>query len=344
MKRLYIDNSLLSDLCKDSQGTLWNGFLDITNECYLDIEDRKISLQNDWGLFLEFIGLGNVLRKLCFDFDSETMKTLTSFLESTPAWNINQLNKLLDDIFTKCLSECHSLVSIQPSNLISKYNEQCKYYRGAGSGILLPIIADRYAKCLTSDPQDSLSTLTKYLAWHRQCAYYNSAFNQLITKGKEPRVWDLFQQLMATFYWIASDHKIQLPWFRLINTTYLLTTSYDKNDCNSEQRKWFEKYTHQHKLKGNEDLADCSYIDAATIGKIDIVDEEIIQNPVVVFTKDNPDQVRSRLQISRNFLEKLQTEVEGWSITPSYGGEVICVKRTNGSVSLVEKIKHCVSL
>lgn len=54
MKRIFIDNILARKLCKNSK--FYNEFLDISEEC----ENRRKIVQHDWGVFLEFIGLGNI--------------------------------------------------------------------------------------------------------------------------------------------------------------------------------------------------------------------------------------------------------------------------------------------
>lgn len=221
---------------------------------------------------------------------------------------------------------------------MQKYNEQVFYIKTKNPSIhtevqiniLRSVLTNYYVKNLYNNPESSKDSLVLYLAWNRLCSYLKSSLNQ-IKKEKGKNLHEIFQQLLSYYHFLTFDDKLQLPLFRLIECIFALPEMHSLKTPLSN-----------YKLKTHEDLADCSYIDAATIGHIDFLHGQLVQYPVTVFTMDKPTQVLNRLQISRRLLEQLQSEVVGWNLLPSYGGEVICITKINNTLKLRERIGHCI--
>lgn len=339
VKRIFFDTGLLSAFCTDRSGIYYNSFLDISTKCGLSIENRRVTVENNWFLFLEFIGLGRVMDKASLCFDKPIEKQILYYFDSPMPTKVEQINKIIETAYEDCISSIQKIEALDPSNLVSLFDQKNKRCSSNVSKNIIPLIAGRYEKNLKFNPHNAHLQICCNLAWEILLKRFLSLVSQSSIKKYPERILKLFQPLISIWHRICLDFGTQPSFFRLVETSYLATVSKQANMCTDTHLK-LKTYKQKYQTRSKSDLADCSYLDFGMIGHLSQSCGEILQFPVTVFTCDKPCQVSHRLSLFQYMLEKLQEEVEGWSIFPQYGCNVFCLELYDGYLKFVDSVSH----
>lgn len=344
VERISIDNGLLYLLCKDTQGDLWDSFLDIATSNNLDLEDRRTFFVTDETLFLEFIGHGRILKKIPSEIRSEIKSSLSNLFKSEELVDIEKINKVLNSMFNLCFDSCKNLPETNPSDLLDKYKNHISHLKGKGAGFIDKIFTNSQLRALKENPQAMHLSICSNLAWHLLIATLESTFNEVSTSKHSNLTFRFFEPLINIIHHLVFDHGIQPNLFRLVETTYLSTIRHQEKKPSQAESEWIQTYRKKYKTRTKGDLNDCSYLDRDLLGYIEITDGELRQLPLTIFTMDAPNSVFNRLQLFRNMLEKLKTEVDDWRLSISYSCKVICIEQVSGRFMYKDTIEHAIQL
>lgn len=152
-KRIFIDTGLLSLICGDDSGKIYNNFLDITNSCGFQIENRKITLTSDWSLFLEFIGLGRIMEKLSPQFDKSVEDELLLYFESDYQMTAEELNMIIESAYADCLIACGQLNELKHDKIENLYETKKAFNNNYASKFIIPTISDSYMSSIRKYPK-----------------------------------------------------------------------------------------------------------------------------------------------------------------------------------------------
>lgn len=344
VERIFIDNGLLALLCNDTLGSLWDSFLEVAASKGIILEDRRVCVESDPLLFLEFIGHGRILDKIPSTLFIAIKELGQSLFDSTELVGVSEINQILDKMFGQCLAVCQSLSELTPSALITKHQMHKKCLKGKGSALLEPLISSSYLQNLQNNPDSTYLDICRNLAWQVLMINLRSSFDQISTKQHPSLALKLFEPLMASAHHLISLKGIQPNIFRLAESMYLCSIQQQKARMSQDAIEWVKTYQSTYKTCRKGDLCDCIYLDKAMIGHLDFLSDGFKQFPVTVFTCDNPEQVLKRLSLFRNVLEKLKSEVLDWELNPQYCSKVVCIK-VNMHCSLIDIVEHaCPSL
>lgn len=339
VNRIFIDNGLLSTLCKDTKGDLWNSFLDTMNSRGISLEDRRNCFATDIFLFLEFIGLGKILEKTSSTLLPIIKTSIIDLFRQTKAAEITDINKALDNAFAQCFSACRALPEIDPHALLAQYKDHLSHFSSEGAKFLDRIISDSYLKNLHNHPQDMHDSINHHLAWQLLITILRAIFNEVSIKSQPDLVLRLFEPMMASIHHVVLSYGIQLNFFRLAEAMYLSTIrQYEKKLIQSDVA-WLQEYRQKYQTRKKGDLADCIYLDRAILGNIEVENGELRQSPTIVLTMDDLTVVFNRLKLFRNVLEKLQSEVKDWRLIPLYSCKVICLDQ---NLVYKETVEHAI--
>lgn len=340
-KRIFIDSGLLNYICKDTEGSLWDSFLDVAAASGNILDDRRACVQTDPLLFLEFIGHGRIIEQVPQELSSHIKELGQSLFDSKEDVCETDIYQTLDKMYSKSLNVCQSLQVLKPASLLEKYSEQGKFIKGKGGVLLKPLICGSYLDSLQNDPDLTCLSICQELAWQLLMINLRSAFNKISSKSNPALVLKLFEPLMASVHHLITSKTIQPNIFRLVESMYLSSIKTQKARMSQEEWSWIQDYENKYKTCAKGDLCDSVYLDKAMVGHLDFGNERI-QLPVTVFTCDESKQVYNRLKIFRNILEKFKSEVEGWELIPQYSCKVVCVK-VKTQCSLGEIVQHACS-
>lgn len=342
-KRIFIDTGLLSLICGDDSGKIYNNFLDITNSCGFQIENRKITLTSDWSLFLEFIGLGRIMEKLSPQFDKSIEDKLLLYFESDYQMTAEELNVIIESAYADCLIECGQLNELKHDKIENLYETKKTFNNNYASKLIIPTISDSYISSIRKYPKKSLEEISYNLAWELLAIRLFSLISSKSIKKHSERVLKLFEPLVSIWHKICLDFGTQPGLFRLFETSYLATVSKQSNMSKYDHQK-LKTYKEKYRTRSKGDLTDCMYLEYGMIGHLVQSEKEITQYPVTVFTCDKLEQVTHRLSLFRYMLEKIVVEVDGWKIFPQYACNVYCLEFRNNNLHLVDSVSHAICL
>ena len=339
VERVFIDNGLLALLCNDTQGSLWDSFLDVAASKGIILEDRRACVESDPLLFLEFIGHGRILDEIPSSLFPAIKELGQPLFELEEPVAESEINKVLEKMFGQCLAACQSISELIPSALIFKHQEHKKYLKGKGAALLNSLISEPYLKDLQNNPDSAYLYICRNMAWQVLMINLRSSFDQISTKRNPSLILKLFEPLMASVHHLITLKSIQPNIFRLAESMYLCTIQQQKASMDQNALKWVQTYQNSHKTCPKGDLCDCVYLDKAMLGHLDFSSDGFNQFPITVFTCDKPEQVLKRLSLYRNMLEKFKSEVAGWELNPQYCCKVVCVT-ANVQFSLLDLVEH----
>ncbi len=295
--RIFIDNGLLSTLCKDTNGKLWNSFLDTMNSRGVSLEDRRNCFATDIFLFLEFIGLGKILEKTSSTLFPIIKSSIIDLFRHTKSIEITDINKVLDNAFSQCFSACKALPGINPRSLLAQHKDHLSHFPSEGAKFLDRIISDSYLENLHNHPQDMHDSISQHLAWQLLITILRTIFNEVSIRSQPDLVLRLFEPMMASIHHAVLSYGVQLNFFRLAEAMYLSTIrQYEKKLIQSDVI-WLQEYRQKHQTRKRGDLADCIYLDRAILGHIEVENGELRQSPTTVLTMDDSTDVFNRLKL-----------------------------------------------
>lgn len=343
-ERISLDNGLLNLLCKDTRGTLWNSFLDVTTSKNLHLIDRKSFLLADEMVFLEFIGLGKILKEVPSSLLNDIRPHICSLFNQQRPIELEKINKVIDIAFELCLNACKSLPKIMPEALLAQHKKHLSYLPNESAKFLDRAISSQYLESLNTTPENVYKQICRNLTWQLATTILRSVFNTTATNKHPDLILRFFEPLMAILHHSACTHGSPPNFFRLAETTYLSYMKKHEKKLSSTELAWIKEYIRKHQTGKRKDLADCAYLDRALLGHVEITDGKLQQLPVTVLTMDDPTEVLNRLKLFRNMIEKLKSEVEDWHLNPIYSCKVLCFSQTNGQLEHKDTIEHAIVL
>jgi len=342
-ERISIDNGLLNHLCKDTQGILWNSFLDITTSKGLHLTDRKSFFLVNEMEFLEFIGLGAILKEVPHTLLNDIKYHVSRFF-SQPRPIEEKLSKTIDTLFELCLNACKSLPKIMPEALLAQHKTHLGYLPNESARFLDRAISSQYLEGLNTAPENVYKQICRNLTWQLATTMLRSAFNEISTNKHPDLILRFFEPLMAMLHRSAFSHGSPPNFFRLAETTYLSYMRKHEKELSLTDLAWVEEYMRKYQTGKKKDLADCSYLDRALLGHLEMSNGKLQQLPVTVLTMDDPVEVLNRLKLFRNVIEKLKFEVKDWHLNPIYTCKVLCLAQTNGHLEYRDIVEHAIVL
>jgi hypothetical protein len=343
-KRYSIDNGLLNLLCKDAKGNLWNSFLDITFSKGLYLKNRNSLFLANEMQFLEYIGLGKILEEAPPTLRNAIKYHVNCLFNQQKLIELEELNRTLDTIFKQCLIVCEALPKIKPQALLAQHEKHLNHLPNESARFLDRAISNQYLEGLNTNPQNVYKKICHNLTWQLATTTLRSAFNDLPTNIHPDLILRFFEPLMAIVHNSALTHGSPPNFFRLAEVAYLSYVRKHKKKFSSEQLAWIQEYIQKYQTGKDKDLVDCVYLDWALLGYLDMTNGELQQFPVTVLTMDSPIEILNRLKLLRNVLEKLKSEVEGWSLNPIYSCKVLCLEQINGRLELKDTVEHAIQL
>lgn len=340
--RIFIDNGLLGVLGKDIKGNLWNSFLDTMDSRKFSLEDRRNYFVTDIFLFLEFIGLGKLLEKIPPTSFPIIKNSIDDLFNKTETLEIEDVNKVLENAFNQCLSICKTLPETNPQALLNQHKDHLLHFPGDGANLLDSIISGSYLESLKNHPQDIHDRISQHLAWQLMITSLRTIINEVPTNRHPDLVLRLFESMMASVHHYIFSYGVQLNFFRLAEAMYLSTIRKDEKKLSQSEVMWLQEYRQKHQTRKRGDIADCIYLDRAILGNIEKENGEFRQYPVNVLTMDDPTDILNRLSLFRNVLEKLQSEVDSWRLSPVYSSKIICLEQQGQSIIYKETIEHAI--
>ena len=343
-ERISIDNGLLNHLCKDTKGNFWNSFLDITASKGLHLKNHNsIFLVNEMQ-FLEFIGLGTILKETPSTLLNEIKYHVICLFNQQNHIKLEDLNRTLDTIFKQCLIACEALPKIKPQALLAQHEKHLNHLPNESARFLDRAISSQYLKGLNTDPQNVYTKICHNLTWQLATTTLRSAFNELSPDTHPDLVLRFFEPLMTIVHNSAHTHGSPPNFFRLAEAAYLSYVRKHKKKFSPEDLAWIQEYIQKYQTNKDKDLVDCAYLDWALLGCLDMTNGELQQLPVTVLTMDSPIEVLNRLKLLRNMLEKLKSDVNDWRLNPIYSCKVLCLEKINGCLEYKDTVEHAIQL
>ncbi|NGX28004.1 MAG: hypothetical protein K940chlam1_00176 [Candidatus Anoxychlamydiales bacterium] len=329
---VFFDNGVLRSLTKKSKtkenlGKDWNNFYDnVVIKHEPNLEKKGLDPLFGWDIFIEFVGLGEVIEKIKTELTNFEKKNHVNDFILKPDQFIDKLFVLARNAFLK--NE-----SLSQTSLLEKIKEQKTHSGDYASNDLISITLNKCEKFIKEKKYHE--DLINYLAWEVICGYPYFHIEQMSELDDQEKIIDnaidYYGCLSRCFHDLFKEKK-SVSYYRLGEAQYFTIKKLEeKRDKSDIFQKWLEKNYHKSKqIKSNlnnfQDLADVSLIDYACLG--------YLENKVTSFTFDEPDVVKIRIGIFCQSWE-MYRNVEDWELKLN-PGVIYCLSKEDFSV--IEKI------
>ncbi|NGX57095.1 MAG: hypothetical protein K1060chlam5_01351 [Candidatus Anoxychlamydiales bacterium] len=327
----FFDNGVLRSLTKKSEtkkdlGKNWNKFYDnVVIKHEPDFKKKGLGPLFGWDIFIEFVGLGEVIEKIKTE--------LTNFEEKNDANDfILNPEQFIDNLFDLARNAFLKNESLSQTSLLEKIKKQKTYSGDDASNDLISLTLNKCEKFIKEKDHEDL---INYLAWEVICGYSYFHIEQISKLDDHEKIInnaiDYYGCLAQCFNDFFKDKK-SVRYYRLGEAQYFTIKKLEeKRDKTDVFQKWLEKnYPKNKQIKSNlnnfQDFADVALIDYACLG--------YLENKVTCFTFDEPKIMKARIGVFCRAWE-MYTNVEGWELKIN-PGVIYCLSRNDFSV--IEKI------
>ena len=265
------------------------------------IADPNNVISFGWPALLEFISLGTLFSQLpLFEQGQPLYEASIKVLYENEETEVVQY--MYDRLFVEILNRIKALPQMNAPFLLQAIKERREHPSYASLDKMLSSTVTSYEAALKENPSHAMHDLILYLAWDRMCVYVSHLFNHQTIDPKFLKSLDVLKEcLVESYLHISEQGRTKPGFYRLLEALFF----YDMREENLQKHsdtEWALLTQSFPVLKGQDELADFSYIDEAFVN-------DLSTNH---FTADSLETVNIRIALAQNMVNKLKTNVSEW--------------------------------
>lgn len=268
------------------------------------ISDPDNSITFGWPALLEYINLGSLYSQLPpFEQGQPLYEASLRVLYENEEKEVVQY--MYDRLFVEILNKIKAFPQIDAPLFLQAINERREHPSYVMLDKILSPTLKAYETALAENPSHTMHNLILYLSWDRMCVCITHLFNHQSVDPRFIKGLDVLKEcLIESYLHISEQGRTKPGFYRLLEALFFYQMR-EENLQKHTDAEWALLTQSFPLLKGQDELADFSYIDDA------LVEDSSTHH----FTSDSPETVNSRIVLAQYMVNKLKMEFPDWKHT-----------------------------